>query len=95
MADIFFDYCARCCSEHGYMCGPCDGCGSKVFRPDLTPYLKAVRLVKKMPDSQLAQVWAAICNGGLRDAEEVNGINPNDWIELVYSEFSTIRRLAL
>jgi len=93
--DTLFDYCARCGADHGYMCGPCDECGSKVFRHNLTPYLKAVRLVKKMPDGQLAQVWEAICNGGLRDAEEVNGISPGDWAELVYSELSTVRRLAI
>ena len=25
-------YCARCGSENGYMCGPCEKCGSKRFR---------------------------------------------------------------
>jgi len=94
MADIFFDYCARCGSEHGYMCGPCDECGSKVFRHDLTPILRANRLVKEMPNDQLTQVWAAILGGGLRDAEEVNNISPSDWAELVYSEL-TMRRLAI
>lgn len=25
------DYCANCGAEHGYMCGPCEKCGSTIF----------------------------------------------------------------
>jgi ribosomal protein L40E len=93
--DTLFDYCARCGAEHGYMCGSCDECGSKVFRHNLTPHLKAVRLVKEMSNNQLSQVWTAIHSGSLRDAKEVNGIPPGDWAELVYSELNTVRRLVV
>ena len=35
------DYCINCGKEHGYMCGPCDHCGKKVFTKE-KPKLKKV-----------------------------------------------------
>ena len=45
---------------------------------------KAKLLAKNHPD--INSVWDDICRGSLRGLSQVNGIAPNDWMEIVYRE---------
>lgn len=54
----------------------------------MSAYKKAAVKVKNMNNDSLAAVWDSIRKGGLGNAEEINHIRVDDWIEIVYVEMS-------
>ena len=67
-----FDYCVRCGAEHGYMCGPCERCGGKVFsaKPQKPYYTWRIKLDKNGYDEHGGyfgvgeKLWGYTLDGG-------------------------------